>query len=305
MPRAVVVHEWGGPQVLKLEDLPRPVPKDDEVLIRVSAASINPLDWKIREGARRAQFSTPYYPGCDVAGTVEAVGAGVTSFRAGDAVYSMIGRTGGYAEYAVAKADVVAPKPASLDFAHAGAVPLAALTAWQMLLENGNLKSGQRVLVHAAAGGVGGFAVQMARHLGAYVIGTASARNHEYLRGIGAQEVIDYSAVPFESVVRDIDLVVDLMAGDVQERSWGVMKPGGTLVCALGPPDMARAKAAGMNAKAQSVRPDGAQLRQIGALIDAATIKVELAASFPLEKVAEAQRLSESGHVRGKIVLTA
>ena len=305
MPRAVVVHEWGGPQVLKLEDLPRPVPKEDEVLIRVSAASINPLDWKIREGARRAQFSTPYYPGCDVAGTVEAVGAGVTSYQVGDAVYSMIGRTGGYAEYAVAKADVVAPKPASLDFAHAGAVPLAALTAWQMLLENGNLKAGQRVLVHAAAGGVGGFAVQMARYLGAYVIGTASARNHEYLRGIGAQEVIDYSAVAFESVVRDIDLVVDLMAGDVQQRSWGVMKPGGTLVCALGPPDMARAKAAGMNAKAQSVRPDGAQLRQIGALIDAGTIKVEVAASFPLEKVAEAQRLSESGHVRGKIVLTA
>ncbi len=304
MPRAIVVHEWGGPQVLKLEDLPRPVPKDDEVLIRVRAASINPLDWKIREGARRANFSTPYYPGCDVAGTVEEAGAAVKAFKVGDAVYSMIGRSGGYAEYALAKAELVAPKPAGLDFAHAGAVPLAALTAWQMLIENGNLKAGQRVLVHAAAGGVGGYAVQMARYLGAYVIGTASARNHDYLHGIGAQETIDYNTERFESVVRDIDLVIDLMAGEVQQRSWGVIKRGGTLVCALGPPDSAQAAAAGVNAKAQSVRPDGAQLRQIGSLIDVGRIKVELAASFPLEKAVDAHRLSETGHVRGKIVLT-
>jgi len=222
----------------------------------------------------------------------------------GDAVYAMIGRSGGYAEYAVAKAEVVAPKPASLDFAPAAAVPLAALTAWQMLTENGGLQTGQRVLVHAAAGGVGGFAVQMAHYLGAVVVGTASARNHAYLRGIGAQLLIDYGTTRFEEAVRDIDLVIDLMGGEVQDRSWGVMKPGGTLVCALGPPDMARAKAAGMNAKAQSVRPDGAQLRQIGALIDAGKIKVEVAATFPLEKADAAHRLSETGHVRGKIVLT-
>ena len=305
MPKAIVVEEWGGPEVLKLVERPRPVPAADEVLIRVHSASINPLDWKIREGARRANFSLPFYPGCDVAGTVEEVGAAVSSFKPGDAVYSMIGRSHAYAEFALAKADVVAPKPASLDFAHAGAVPLAALTAWQMLLENGGLQPGQRVLVHAAAGGVGGFAVQMARYLGGYVIGTASARNHDYLRGIGAQELVDYGNTRFETVVRDIDLVIDLMAGEVQQRSWSVMKPGGMLVCALGPPDMARAKAAGMNAKPQSVRPDGAQLRHIGALIDAGTLKVELAASFPLEQAAQAHRLSATGHVRGKIVLTA
>jgi len=304
MPRAIVVHEWGGPQVLKLEERPRPVPGDDEVLIRVRAASINPVDWKVREGARRATVALPVYPGCDVAGTVEAVGAAVQSFKAGDAVYSMIGRSGGYAEYAVAKAEVVAPKPASLDFAPAAVVPLAALTAWQMLTENGGLQTGQRVLVHAAAGGVGGFAVQMAHYLGAVVVGTASARNHAYLRGIGAQLLIDYGTTRFEEAVRDIDLVIDLMGGEVQDRSWGVMKPGGTLVCALGPPDMARAKAALMKAKAQSVRPDGAQLRQIGALIDAGKINVEVAATFPLEKADAAHRLSETGHVRGKIVLT-
>ncbi len=303
MPRAIIVREWGGPEVLHIEDLPKPVPAEDEVLIRVRAASINPLDWKIREGARRAMYKTPYHLGCDVAGEIEAVGAAVKDFKPGDAVYAMIGRAGAYADYALAKADVIAPKPATLDFAHAGAVPLAALTAWQMLTENGGLQSGQRVLVHAAAGGVGGFAVQMARHLGAHVIGTASARNHEYLRGIGAHECIDYTSERFENVVRDIDLVVDLLAGEVQARSWGVMKPGGMLVCALGPPDMEKAKAAGMHAKPQGVRPDGAQLRAIGALIDAGTIKVELAASFPLEKAAEAHRLSETGHVRGKIVL--
>ena len=167
------------------------------------------------------------------------------------------------------------------------------------------VKPGQRVLVHAAAGGVGGFAVQLARHMGAHVIATASSRNHDYLRGIGADEVIDYNTTAFETVVRDVDLVVDLMAGDVQARSWGVMKPGGMLVCALGPPDAAKAAAAGMQCKAQSVRPDGAQLREIGALIDAGSIKVEVAATFPLEKVGEAHRLSETGHVRGKIVLTA
>ena len=147
--------------------------------------------------------------------------------------------------------------------------------------------------------------MQMARHMGAHVIATASSRNHDYLRGIGADEVIDYNTTAFETVVRDVDLVVDLMAGDVQARSWGVMKPGGMLVCALGPPDAAKAAAAGMQCKAQSVRPDGAQLREIGALIDAGSIKVEVAATFPLEKVGEAHRLSETGHVRGKIVLTA
>lgn len=305
MPKAIRIHEWGGPEVLKMEMLPRPVPRADEVLIRVHGASINPLDWKIREGARRAMYSLPYHLGCDVAGTIEEAGASVTDFGRGDAVYSMIGREGGYAEYAVAKAAVVAPKPVTLDFAHAGAVPLAALTAWQMLTENGNLKPGQRVLVHAAAGGVGGFAVQMARHLGGYVIATASARNHDYLRSIGAQELIDYNTTRFETAVRDVDLVIDLVAGEVQARSWSVMKPGGMLVCALGPPDAAKAAAAGMQCKPQSVRPDGAQLREIGGLIDAGKIRVELAASFPLEKVAEAHAQSETGHVRGKIVLTA
>jgi len=305
MPKAIRIHEWGGPEVLKVEVLPRPVPKFDEVLIRVHGASINPLDWKIREGSRRAMYTLPYHLGCDVAGTVEETGASVKDFSRGDAVYSMIGREGGYAEYAVAKASAVAPKPITLNFAKAGAVPLAALTAWQMLNENGNLKAGQRVLVHAAAGGVGGFAVQLAHHLGGYVIATASARNHDYLRGIGAQEVIDYNTTKFETVVRDIDLVIDLVAGEVQARSWGVMKPGGMLVCALGPPDAAKAAAAGMQCKAQSVRPDGAQLREIGALIDAGKIKVELAASFPLEKVGDAHTLSETGHVRGKVVLTA
>ncbi|MCC6474432.1 MAG: NADP-dependent oxidoreductase [Burkholderiales bacterium] len=303
MPKAVQVQEWGGPEVLKLVDLPRPAPADDEVLIRVRAAGVNPLDWKIRNGARRAIYSLPYVLGCDVAGSVEAAGRAVKGLAPGDAVYSMIGRAGGYAEYAIAKAEVVAPKPARLDFPEAAAVPLAALTAWQMLTENGNLEAGQRVLVHAAAGGVGFFAVQFAHNLGAHVVGTASARNHDFLRALGADELIDYNTSRFEERIRDVDLVVDLLGGQTQARSWQVIRKGGTLVCAAGAPDAVRAVAAGVQVRQQSVRPDGRQLREFAAMFDAGKLRVEIGGAYPLERVADAHRQNETGHTRGKIVL--
>jgi len=304
MSHAIRVNEWGGPEVLRYEEASRPVPKEDEVLICVHAAGVNPLDWKIRQGNLKSMYSLPLTPGCDVSGVIEEVGGKVSGFRTGDAVYSMIGRTGGYAEYAVAKADVVAPKPARLSHVQAAAVPLAALTAWQMLIENGELKSGQRVLIHAAAGGVGSFAVQFARHLDAYVIGTASAGNAEYLRELGARETIDYNSARFEDVARDIDLVIDLVGGKTQDRSWSVLKPGGTLVSAVGEPSSEKAQAARVHAKRQSVRSDGKQLREIGSFVDAGHLRVEVAETFPLAQAEQAHRHGQTGHTRGKLVLT-
>jgi NADPH:quinone reductase-like Zn-dependent oxidoreductase len=300
---AVQLHEHGGVDVLRYEAVDCGEPSMGEVRVRVLAAGINPIDADIREGFLRRPVPLPTIPGGDVSGFVDTVGAGVTDFSVGDPVYGVIGRTGAYAEYVVAPVAVFAPKPSTLDHVHAAAVPLAALTAWQMLFELAQLRAGQRVLVHAAAGGVGGFAVQLAKHVGATVTGTARAENASYVRELGADHVIDYRASRFEDVARDMDLVLDLVGGDTQHRSWSVLKRGGMLVTACDQPLALSAHIAGVRALRVSVRPDGGQLSKISELIDAGRLRVHVSETFPLAEAARAHACIQTGHTRGKLVL--
>jgi NADPH:quinone reductase-like Zn-dependent oxidoreductase len=305
---AVRIHEYGGPEVLVIEETEKPVAGDGEVLVRIRAAGVNPVDWKVRQGYLQ-DFLSPRLPlvlGWDFAGTIEEVGPGVTSLQPGTAVYGhpVIGRDGTYAEFIALKADFVAPKPETLTFEEAAAVPLAALTAWQALFEVARLRTGQKILIHGAAGGVGHFAVQFARWCGAHVIGTASSRHHVFLNSIGIHELIDYPSTRFEAKVHDLDVVFDTMSGEVRSRSWQVLKKGGILVTTLGPEPEDESRQ-GYEVRYQSifVRPDGAQLGEIAALIDAGQVKPHLAAVLPLGEVRQAHALSEEGHTQGKIVL--
>jgi NADPH:quinone reductase-like Zn-dependent oxidoreductase len=304
---AVRIHEYGSPEVLRYEEAPRPEPGDDEVLIRVHAAGVNPIDWKVRAG--RLQHWLPYrlplIPGWDVSGVVEATGSSATRLKVGDEVYSRpdITRDGAYAEYIMARESEVALKPASVDHIHAAAIPLAALTAWQSLFDAAKLAAGQTVLIHGAAGGVGHFAVQLARWKGAHVIGTASQRNHEFLRALGTDETIDYNTTRFEDVVRDVDVVLDTITGETMERSWPVLKRGGMLISILEPPSPAKAAAHGVRQAHVFVQPNGAQLTEMAALVDSGKLKVTIQTVLPLAEARQAHELSQTGHTRGKIVL--
>jgi NADPH:quinone reductase-like Zn-dependent oxidoreductase len=305
--QAVRFHSYGDPGVLRVEQVPRPQAGPDEVLIQVQAAGVNPLDWKVRAGHVRGwlQHQLPLIPGWDVSGVVEAVGPGVTAFKPGDAVFGMLdfNLNGAYAQYVAANLRHLAPKPASLDYVQAAAVPLAALTAWQSLFEVAELLPGHTVLIHAAAGGVGHFAVQFAKGAGARVIGTASAANADFVRQLGADVVIDYRATRFETAVSGVDVVLDLIAGDTQERSWQVLKPGGILVSTLGiaSPDAPRQQ--GGRGAGVMVHPDPGHLSHIAALIDAGGVKPAVTTILPLAAAARAHEMSQAGHVRGKIVL--
>ena len=226
--KAVRMHHYGGADVLRFENAPRPEPGDGELLIRVHAAAVHPVDWKIREGnlTARLAYPLPFIPGWDVSGTVAAAGPGVTKFQKGNEVFSRpdIARNGAYAEYIVVRESEVALKPKSVDDLHAAAIPLAALTAWQGLFEIGGLRAGQRILIHGASGGVGNFAVQLAKWTGAHVIGTASRRNQSFLRELGVDEPIDYEKTRFEDVVHEVDVVFDTIGGEVQQRSLRVLR---------------------------------------------------------------------------------
>jgi NADPH:quinone reductase-like Zn-dependent oxidoreductase len=305
--KAVVIHSYGGREVLLTEDVPVPGIADDEVLIKVHAAGVNPVDWKVRAGylAEMLSYQFPLTLGWDVSGTVEKAGSNVTRLSAGDEVYALadISRNGAYAEYVAVKADTVALKPESLDHVHAASVPLAALTAWQCIFGAADLSEGQKILIHAAAGGVGSFAVQLAKWKGAYVLGTASARNMDFLLGLGADEVIDYTVTPFEDVAVDVDIVLDAMGGEVQERSWKTLRSGGILVSILGPPDENKAAEFGVRSAGVFVQPDAEQLTEIAELIDKGHVKPVVTEILPLADVAKAHEMSETEHVRGKIVL--
>ncbi|MER5869609.1 NADP-dependent oxidoreductase [Streptomyces sp. NPDC002044] len=304
--RAVVVSKWGGPEVLVETQAERPEPGMGEVLVRVHAAGVNPVDWKTRESGALIPWGPVPAVGWDVSGTVEAVGPGVTLYRAGDEVYGMPRfpqQAGAYAEYVTAPARHFARKPASLDHVQAAALPLAALTAWQALVDTAGVTAGQRVLVHAAAGGVGHLAVQIAKARGAYVIGTASAAKHGLLRELGADEVIDYRTTDFEDVVSDVDVVIDAVGGDNGRRSLKVLKAGGHLVTLPGP-DGVPDGADGVHAVWLLVEPDLGGLREIAALADRGLLKPLIEAVLPLEQAAKAHELGERGRTTGKIVLT-
>lgn len=305
--KAVRVHEYGGPEVLKYEEAPRPKPGPGEVLVRIRAAGVNPVDWKVREGHMKEAlaYRMPFVPGWDVSGVVEATGPNVGLLAKGDEVYGhpAVVRNGAYAEYAVVPEAELALKPASVDHVHAASVPIAALTAWQGLFDAGGLRTEQKVLIHGAAGGVGSFAVQLARWKGAFIVATASGRNQEFLRNLGADLTIDYERSRFDHVVCDADVVFDTVGGDTLKRSWKVLKKGGILVSTVEKPSDEFAAAHGVRAAVVESRANPAQLAEIARLVDAGMVRPIVEAVFPLAEARHAQELSQTGHARGKIVL--
>ncbi|MFF8835587.1 NADP-dependent oxidoreductase [Streptomyces sp. NPDC015130] len=304
--RAVVVEQWGGPENLVERETERPEPGLNEVLVRVHAAGVNPVDWKTRAGGALIEWGEVPAVGWDVSGTVEAVGPGVGIFRPGDEVFGMPlfpRQVGGYAEYVVAPARHLAPKPASLTHVEAAALPLAALTAWQALVDTADVRPGERVLVHAAAGGVGHFAVQIAKARGAYVIGTASAAKHDLVRELGADEVIDYREARFEDVVAGVDVVLDGLGGETARRSLAVLREGGRLITLPGPDDVPAAPD-GVRAAWVLVEPDHLGLREIAALVEQGRLRPVVDTVLPLAEAAKAHEIGERGRTTGKIVLT-
>ncbi|WP_058046517.1 NADP-dependent oxidoreductase [Streptomyces roseifaciens] len=307
---AIRQESAGGPEVLRLVETDRPVPGPTEILVRVRAAGVNPVDWKTRtRGYYYTGDTTPFGLGFDVSGVVETVGDGVTLYAPGDEVYGMPRfphPAGAYAEYVAAPARHFAPKPQGLDHVQAAGLPLAALTAWQAVVDTARVTEGQRVLIHAAAGGVGHLAVQIAKARGAYVIGTASAAKHDFLRSLGADELIDYREQDFAEELGDLDAVVESISGDYPARSLRTLRSGGTLVSLLPltEPVLAEARERGIRAVRMMVEPDLAGLRGISELVESGRLRTEIAAVLPLAEAGKAHELGETGRTSGKIVLT-
>ncbi|MGN9839127.1 NADP-dependent oxidoreductase [Nonomuraea sp. H19] len=308
--KAISQDALGGPEVLKMVEVDKPVPGPTEVLVRVQAAGLNPTDWKIRENGGLLA-GPPFVLGYDVSGVVEASGIGQALYKPGDEVFGMLRYPqghGAFAEYVAAPSRHFVRKPAGIDHTQAAAIPLAGLTAWQALVDVAGLKGGQRVLIHAAAGGVGHLAVQIAKARGAYVIGTASAGKHDFLRDIGADELVDYRTADFAEVVRDVDVVLDTLGGDYGPRSLRTLRRGGTIVSlVLSQLDAsldAQAAELGIRSETMLVEPDQAAMRALAALLEAGRLRVEIAAVLPLAEAAKAHELGETGRTTGKIVLS-
>lgn len=303
--KAIVAHEYGGPEVLKLEDVPRPEPKENEALVRVIASGVNPADPLIVGGKFAKEFGThlPLIPGYDVAGIVEAIGSNVTKFKRGDAIYGYPLFGGGWAEYAVVTENEVALKPLSLDFTAAAAVPLAALTAWQALVDVAQTEEGQTVLIHGGSGGVGSFAVQIAKARGARVIATASTANQDLLQELGADVRVDYTKGKFEEVAKEVDVVLDTVGGETLARSYAVVKPGGIVCSIRARPDAAELARRKIRGAAIAVKPDSEELEQLARLIDAGKLKPIVSQVLPLSDGAKADAQAETHHTRGKTVL--
>ncbi|MFE5868121.1 NADP-dependent oxidoreductase [Streptomyces roseifaciens] len=305
--RAVVQKSFGGPEVLEVVETERPTPLGGEVLVRVHASGVNPVDVAVRSGALPLLGEPPFGVGWDISGVVEEAGPGAR-FKPGDEVFGMPffpRAANGYAEYVAVPSRQVARKPAGLDHVHAAALPLAALTAWQGLVDAARITEGQRVLIHRAAGGVGHLAVQIAKARGAHVIAMASAPKHDFVRGLGADEVIDYRTTDFTEAVKDVDVVFDSSSEGV--RSLAVLRPGGTLVSIMEHWNQelaAQVEAAGRTFAGISVEPDYASLEAIAALVDAGRIRPHVAGTFPLAEAAAAHEAVGSGRTQGKIVLT-
>jgi NADPH:quinone reductase-like Zn-dependent oxidoreductase len=300
--KAVVINEYGDNSILRYTDVERPQPKEGEVLLKVHAAGVNPVDWKIRGGmGQRLGLTLPLVLGGETAGAIEAVGAGVENFQEGDAVYGII-KSGAFAQYAIAKAADLAPKPASLDFINTAAVPLGALTAWQAMFDLANLSHGQKILITGASGGVGSLAVQLAKSRGAHVTGTSSERNAAFVRALGVDEFVDYEKQDFEEIVKDVDVVFDTVGGDTFQKAFHTLKKGGFLVTSVAfPAD--EAQKFGVSAARVQCKPNAEQLTAISELVEAGKLKVHVATVLPLAEVKQALELSESRRTRGKIVL--
>jgi NADPH:quinone reductase-like Zn-dependent oxidoreductase len=305
--KAVVIHEYGGLEVLKYEDIPRPEPKGDELLIRVIAAGVNPVDGMIRAGmfAKEGNRAFPIILGGDIAGVVEKVGSKVTKFKAGDPLFAYVSldNSGGYAQYALVTEREAAPKPKSLTHVEAAAVPVVAMTAWQALVDTAKLSAGQTVLIHGGSGGVGSFAIQIAKARGAKVIATASTANQDFLKQLGADVAIDYAKQKFEDVAKDVDVVLDSIGRDTLARSYGVVKKGGIIVSLVARPKESELEKHGIRGITLNVEPNSEELAEIGKLIDDKKIKVIVSQTFPLSEAMKAQDQVATGHTRGKIVL--
>ena len=307
MMKAVVVHEFGGPEVMKYEDVPRPEPKEDEILVRVMAAAVNPIDSYVRQGmlAKHGMDKRPAIIGYDISGVVEKTGANAKKFKAGDKVYSYLSvmRGGGYAEFAIAKESETALKPKNIDFEEAAAVPLAATTAWQSLVDEAKLNVGQTVLIHGGSGGVGSFAIQIAKARGAKVIATASTAHQDLLKQLGVDQAIDYTATKFEDVVKDVDVVLNCVRADALGRSYGVVKRGGIIVSITDEPDQTECAKHGIRGSRLGAHPDANVLEELTKLIEAGKMKPIVSQTLPLADASKAHQQIETHHTLGKIVL--
>ena len=304
--KAVTISKYGDQSVLNYTDIERPKPKADEILVHNFSTAVNPVDWKIRNGLGETfGLHLPIVLGCEIAGTIEEAGSDVPDFHSGDPVYGYVSleRNGGYAEYTIAKPDEIAPKPESLDYDNAAAVPVGALTSWQAIFDTADLQNGQRILITGASGGVGSMAVQLAKAKGAFVFATASGKNEQFVRSLGADEFVDYTRERFEDRVHEVDVVYDTVGGDTLERSFRTIRRGGCLVTTVMPPSSEKAENSGIHASMIGVEPSGQQLREINRLIAAGRMKTYVATVLPLAEVRKAHQLSESGRTRGKIIL--
>ncbi|WP_047043231.1 NADP-dependent oxidoreductase [Vibrio mexicanus] len=305
--RAVRIHQYGGTETLKLEQIEKPQLNDDDILIQVKSAAINPVDWKIREGYLKEfiPYSLPVTLGWDVAGIVTEVGAKVTGFAIGDEVFSRpnIARDGSYADFIAIKADEAVLKSPKLDFAQAAALPLAGITAWQCLVDVADIQAGQRVLVHAGAGGVGHLAIQIAKAKGATVIATASTANLPLLKELGADETIDYTQGALSEQIEKVDVVLDTMGGEVQKSSWALLNTNGMLVSVVEPPSEEITKEHNVRAAFVFIEPSARILGELNALVESDQLRPVIEHRFPLEKIVEAHEQSQSGRTRGKIIV--
>lgn len=305
--KAIRMHTQGGPELLAYEDAPKPTLQPGDALVRVVATSITKteLTWDETYTDCNGRPRIPTTPGHEFAGTVDALAPEVAGVRVGDAVYALSSfcRNGSAAEFIAIRAADLAPKPHSLTFEQSAAVPLAGLTAWQAFFDHAQIKKGERVLIHGAAGGVGTYAVQLASWKGAEVIATASAKDHDFLGEIGASETIDYSHERFEEKVEDVDVVLDTIGGETQQRSWGVLRRGGILISVVSPVPAEKAASLGVRGAFFIVEPNRTQLIELGHLIDEGTLRVVVGGVFPLARAREAFEQGIAGHVRGKIVL--
>jgi NADPH:quinone reductase-like Zn-dependent oxidoreductase len=303
--KAVRIERYGNEDVMETAEVDQPKPGVGQVLVKVKAAAVNPVDWKIRDGLGDLfGLKPPLILGCEVAGTVEAVGENVKDFAPGDDVYGYLSAySGGYADYVAASANEFARKPKQIDFDTAASVPVGALTARQGIFDHGKLASGQRILITGASGAVGSMAVQLAKVTGAHVIGTASGRNEEFVRGLGADEFIDYKKAKFEEEVSGVDVVFDTVGGETQERAFQTLKRGGFLVSTVTPPPADKAKEFGVTVAMVMVTSKPDQLAEINRLLESGKLNVRVATMLPLTEVKKAHQLSASGHADGKIIL--